>query len=263
MEEGTASRTARGVAAHRLDYDRVPAPYGNPAADEALTRDVAAGLDRPPGTRMHERLRARTAFFDQVVVTSIDRGITQVVIGAAGYDGRAYRYAKPGVRWFELDHPVTQADKRARIDRLGISGPHPVFAAADFTRDPVAATLRAAGLDPAAASLFLLEGIAVYLELPVLASVFADFREVAAPGSLLAISVTTQARDTPARQRFEQRVAELGEPVRSSLLPDEAETLLVAAGWQPTQDDPWSRSAGLLLARAATSPSASRTERCR
>jgi len=63
---------------------------------------------------MHEYIRARTAFFDRVVVSAIDRGVAQVVIGGAGYDGRAFRYAKPGVRWFEVDHPATQADKRAR-----------------------------------------------------------------------------------------------------------------------------------------------------
>ena len=67
MDEGSASVTARRVAAHRLDYDRLQAPYGDPAADDALARDVAAGMDTPGG-RMHDYLRARTAFFDRVVV---------------------------------------------------------------------------------------------------------------------------------------------------------------------------------------------------
>jgi hypothetical protein len=98
---------------------------------------------------MHEYIRARTAFFDRVVVSSIDRGIAQVVIGGAGYDGRAFRYAKPGVRWFEVDHPATQADKLERITRLGLATPQVSFIAADFTADPVAEPLIAAGLDPA------------------------------------------------------------------------------------------------------------------
>jgi methyltransferase (TIGR00027 family) len=256
MRDGTASRTAQGVAAHRLDYDRIPAPYGDPAADDALNRDVAAGLNRPPGTRMHEYLRARTAFFDRVVVTSLERGITQVVSGGAGYDGRAYRYAKPGVRWIELDHPATQADKRERIARLGLLGPHLSFAAADFTSDRVADTLRAVGLDPDVPSLFLLEGVAVYLELPVLESVLVAFREVTVPGSLLAISVSTRTAKSAARDQFDQRVAELGEPARSSLPPDEADALLTATGWQLTHDSTRLRWAGLLLARASLSAGA-------
>jgi len=34
------------------------------------------------------------------------------VILGAGYDDRALRFRSPGVRFFELDHPDTQADKR-------------------------------------------------------------------------------------------------------------------------------------------------------
>src|SRR3984957_1507999 len=64
MKDGTASHTARRVAAHRLEYERVAAGYGDPAADRALTADVAGGQEPTPG-RMHEYLRARTAFFDQ------------------------------------------------------------------------------------------------------------------------------------------------------------------------------------------------------
>ena len=163
MKERTASRTARSVAARRLEYDRVTAPYGDPAADEALTRDVADGLTPAPGP-MHEYIRARTAFFDRAVVHALGQGVTQVVIGGAGYDGRAFRYAKPGVRWFEVDHPATQADKQARVSRLGLAASQLSFIPADFTADPVAAPLLAAGLDPGRPALFLFEGVAVYLE---------------------------------------------------------------------------------------------------
>src|SRR5690242_5938271 len=169
MEDGGPSVTARRVAAHRLTFDRVAAGYGDPAADEALANDVGDGLTVPAG-RMHEYLRARTAFFDRLVTGIIDRGGRQIVTGAAGYDGRALRYAKPGVSWFEVDHPATQRDKLRRLERLGIAAPGVRFVEADFTRDPVADRLRAAGLDPAVATLFLLEGVAVYLEAAVLES---------------------------------------------------------------------------------------------
>ena len=166
MKDGTASHTARSVAAHRLEYERVAADHGDPAADQALTADVAGGQEPTPG-RMHEYLRARTAFFDPTVVNALDRGVRQVVIGGAGYDGRALRYARPGVAWFELDHPSTQADKVERVARLDLEYGHVRFIAADFTADPIAEPLLAAGLDPARPTLFLLEGVAVYLERPV------------------------------------------------------------------------------------------------
>ena len=199
MKDGVASQTARNVAARRLTYERVPADYGQPEADIALMRDVAAGLEASPG-RMHEYIRTRTAFFDRVVVRAVDAGVRQVVVGAAGYDGRSLRYAKPGVRWFEVDHPATQADKLERLGRLGIDAAHVRFVAADFREDPVAARLREAGLDVRRPALFLFEGIAVYLEDSVTESVLAQFREVTVAGSLLAISVSVSSGSSGASE---------------------------------------------------------------
>ena len=102
------SVTARRVAAHRLAFSRVQAPYGAPAADEALAADVAAGL-AAPANRMDDYLAARTSFFDRTVVSAIDRGVRQVVVGAAGYDGRGMGPAggqsvyKRYWRWAEPD----------------------------------------------------------------------------------------------------------------------------------------------------------------
>ena len=274
MEDGGPSITARRVAAYRLGFTRVPAAYGDPAADEALAADVAAGREAP-ASRMHDYLAARTSFFDRMVVAAIGRGVRQIVVGGAGYDGRALRYAKPGVRWFEVDHPATQRDKRERLERLGIAAPHVRFVAADFTRDPVADRLLAAGLDAGAPSLFLLEGVAVYLEPAVLETVLDQFRQVAAAGSRLAISVSlSRDHDADARARFQASVAAMGEPARSTFDAAQAEDLLASTGWRimAGHDDPDDqdaaakrarlRSAGLLLASAGPrSPQAARRPR--
>src|SRR5260370_32121794 len=261
MEDGGPSETARRVAAHRLGFTRVPAAYGDPAADEALAADVAAG-HVATANRMHDYLAARTAFFDRTVVRAVDGGVRQVVIGAAGYDGRAFRYARPGVRWFRVDHPATQRDKLRRLERLGLAASHVRFVEADFTRDPVADRLRAAGLDAAASSLFLLEGIAVYLEPAVLESVLDQFREGAPPGSGLAISVSLSASLGDAgRARFQAALAALGEPARSALSAADTEALLAPTGWRPGKQEAGAGrdrllSAGLLLAAAAPRTSA-------
>jgi methyltransferase (TIGR00027 family) len=257
MDDGGPSVTARRVAAHRLGFSRVPAAYGVPAADEALAADVAAGLVAP-ANRMRDYLAARTSFFDRTVAGAIDRGVRQVVVGAAGYDGRAFRYAKPGVRWFEVDHPATQRDKLARLERLGVAAPHIRFVEADFTRDPVADRLRAAGLEASVPSLFLLEGVAVYLEPAVLETVLEQFRQVAAPGSRLTISVSlSREHDEGARARFQAAMAALGEPARSTFDAGQAEALLVRTGWRtiPGREETAAkrerlRSAGLLTASA-------------
>jgi methyltransferase (TIGR00027 family) len=250
MKDGTASDTARSVAAHRLEYERVAADYGDPAADQSLTVDVADGRE-PTHGRMHEYLRARTAFFDRAVVRALERGVRQVVIGGAGYDGRALRYAKPGVRWFEVDHPATQSDKVERVARLNVAAGHIRFIPADFTADPIAEPLLAADLDPVSPTLFLLEGVAVYLERPVVERVLAAFRQVAANGSELAMSVSTGTATAQERSRFQERVAQLGEPARSQFTHDQARDLLAAVGWELSAAPGRQLSAGLLLARAA------------
>jgi methyltransferase (TIGR00027 family) len=266
---GSPSITARRVAAYRLGFTRVPAPYGDAAADQALSADVAAGHE-PAAGRMREYLDARTRFFDRVVVGAIGRGVRQVVVGAAGYDGRAFRYARSGVRWFEVDQPATQRDKRERLERLGIAVRHVRFVEADFTSDPVAERLTAAGLDPARPGLFLLEGVAVYLEPAVLERVLRQFRQVARSGSRLAISVSRSGTDAEARSRFQAAVAALGEPARSALEADEATGVLARTGWQVMSgedaDDPEAaarrarlRSAGLLTATAGPTTSSGPT----
>jgi methyltransferase (TIGR00027 family) len=66
-----------------------------------------------------QRMARRTAFFDRASLAALERGVRQVVVLGAGYDGRALRFATPGVTWFEVDHPATQSDKRARLAALG------------------------------------------------------------------------------------------------------------------------------------------------
>jgi methyltransferase (TIGR00027 family) len=223
------------VAAHRLGFDCVGVPFGDASADEQLSRDVAGAVDVGSSSdRMVGYLRARTSFFDQVVVRAIDGGIGQIVIAAAGYHGRALRYGHSGVRWFELDHPDTQRDRQMRLDRLGIDVSHIRSVPADFTTDDVAGALRRAGLDPGAASLFTVEGVVAYLSRSLVASLFAAFRAVAAPGSLAAVSVSTAASDSGApvaRARFRREVWALGEPAAASLTVDEAPELFGANGW--------------------------------
>jgi methyltransferase (TIGR00027 family) len=263
MKDGTASYTAQRVAARRLSFPRAEAPYGNPAADEALAADLAAGM-QPGEGGMQRHLRTRTAFFDHVVVSAIARDVPQIVVAGAGYDGRALRYAKPGVRWFELDHPDTQRDKLDRLRRLGIDAGSIRFAAADFSTDPVTGPLLAAGLRPDAGALFLLEGVAVYLDKDVLERLLAQFREVTTGDGRLAISVSTDSsvRGSQGRSLLAERVAALGETMRSVLEPGEATDLLARAGWRVLEparapdadaaaDRERMRASGLLFARAA------------
>jgi methyltransferase (TIGR00027 family) len=231
---GEASRTARNVAGVRFGVGRLPAPYGDPEAADRLTR-LAAGEPTAAEHPMNRYLAARTRFFDRRLTAALDAGIGQVIVAAAGYDDRALRYGQPGVRWFEVDHPDTQADKRARLGLLGADCGHVRFVPADFACDDVAARLAAAGCDPTRRSVVLAEGIAVYLDLPELSALLYGLRNAVPAGSWLVISLSVET-DSPERQArraaFQRRVAALGEPARSTLTASGAGPLLAAAGWR-------------------------------
>jgi methyltransferase (TIGR00027 family) len=180
-------------------------------------------------------LAARTRFFDRQVVAALDGGVGQVITAAAGYDARALRYARPSVRWFEVDHPDTQTDKRAAFARLSIEAHDIRFVAADFGVDDVACRLAEAGCDPKRPSLVLAEGIAAYLSIPVLTQLLDGLKRAVGAGSRLVISLSVEA-DSPERTArradFHQRVAGAGEPARSTLTAVDAGSLLESTGWK-------------------------------
>lgn len=257
------------MAAYRLAHPRLDAPHGRPQDDERLARDVAGGIEFTPSERMARYLQARTAFFDRVVVNSLGRGVTQIAAVGAGYDGRALRYEAPGVRWFELDHPATQTDKRQRLERLGIPTPNVTFVAVDFVAGGTAAALQAAGWNPDAASLMLCEGVAVYLPLPVFAALLADLRALATAGTRLALSLMAPGKadgsgpadrsdpaERPDRERFRERVAALGEPVRNELGAEDTAALLAEARWRPIELSESARRVGFTVAAPAWEPAA-------
>jgi len=251
------SVTAMRVAARRLSIPRLATGYGRPDEEERLARDLSASLSA--GTAgplpadaslpLDRHLEGRTRFFDRVVVGALESGISQVAILAAGYDGRALRYAKPGVRWFEIDHPATQADKQGRLARLAVATPQVAFAAADFTEDDVAAALAGAAHDPTLPTLFLCEGIAVYLEPAVLGRLLRSIRSRAAAGSRLAISLSAEPGSAEAeerRQRFEAAVGAAGEPARNRVTAITAAALFAETGWRELLPEahPEERAAG-------------------
>jgi methyltransferase (TIGR00027 family) len=227
------SRTSQVVALTRAGLARPHSPGGDPGAQRRLCRGM-----RPTETdRLRPSLAARTRFFDEQVLAAISAGVGQVVIVGAGYDDRALRFRSPGVRFFELDHPDTQADKARRLRAMRAARGGPIQAPADFRHDDVADILRACGHDAAQPSLFVCEGLLVYLDQPACVRLLAALRARAAAGSTLAasLSVHREGQDSArvvvvanARRRDGQTEPWL------TILPAAAHLELIArAGWQP------------------------------
>ncbi len=260
MRVGRPSVTARWVAAHRdrLARSRPSTPSGDQRGEHALSRDVsgifAVPVGRPTG------LAQRTAFIDNEVAGALSRGVTQLVVVGAGYDGRALRFAGDATRWWEVDLAGTQQDKRRRLGALGVTTEHVTFVPLNLLTDDLGAALEARGHDATVPSLFVCEGLFSYLTLEVVATLCATLRDRASAGSVLVstylVIPEVQGRGGPVlRGVMDQLLRVIGEPRRSEFLPGDAEKLMVVTGWRParSQRSPasWLGRGSHLLALAA------------
>ncbi|SHG94459.1 class I SAM-dependent methyltransferase [Streptoalloteichus hindustanus] len=165
MRRSTPSATAQNVALARAHLTHTGVLH-DPWA-RTMLRPRWAVIARAPRRRPFARwgrstaftlVAARTRFYDDAVRSAVDQGVRQVVVLAAGYDSRAWRLARPGVRFFEVDHPATRADKRRRAPAGG-----PRFGSVDLETEPLDRALLAAGLATDEPALFTVEGLTMYL----------------------------------------------------------------------------------------------------
>jgi O-methyltransferase involved in polyketide biosynthesis len=248
------------VALTRAGLDRPHSRDGDPGAQRALCEGMAF---TPPGW-LRPGIEARTRFVDGQVTAALASGVQQIVICGAGYDDRALRFRTEGVRFFELDHPATQADKAARLRAVGAEGvrflelDHPatqadkagrlramgaegeglIVVAADFGTDDVAAVLDRAGHDRGCPSLFICEGLLVYLDQPTCHRLLAGLAARAQAASVLAVSLSTHAAGldsaaVAAAANARRRTGE-AEPWRTILPADEYLALVADSGWAVT-----------------------------
>lgn len=165
---------------------------------------------------MQYEASARQTFFDSVVARSLVN-VTQFVTLGAGFDTRAYRLPKQAdVRCFEVDTPKTQAIKRQMLAQSNIDTTGVTFVPADFEKEDWLERLTSAGFDRNQPTLFLWEGVIVYLEPR---AVEETLRKIAscAKGSLVAFDYfTSEPLESPALYwRFARASTKAaGEPIK-------------------------------------------------
>lgn len=127
------------------------------------------------------------------IVAGFARGVDQCVILGAGLDSTAYRLGArhPGVRFFEVDHPGSQAWKRERLDAMNVPPPaNLTYASVDFERDALLPALMAAGLRLDRPAVVTWLGVSMYLDRRTMDGVLGTFAEFA-PGSDLIMDYAT------------------------------------------------------------------------
>jgi methyltransferase (TIGR00027 family) len=222
--DSTASKTALMVCAYRARATKAPKPIINDPWADALAgsdgHEIARLLDSrfPP---MELWLTLRVAYLDRLVGLAVDRmNVRQVVILGAGYDTRAARLPRAGVRFFEVDHPATQAAKRERLARVaGYPVDAATYVTCNFEREDPIERLGANGFDAREPALVIWEGVVPYLTEPAIRATAArlasglDARSLIAfdfVGKKFAAGQSASEGDRATRAY----VGDLGEPIR-------------------------------------------------
>jgi len=232
MRRQRPSFTARSVALIRSRLPRPTTPEGDANAERQLYEGLRLQFGLPLfAGRGHTSIAERTAFIDEETLLALTNSITQVVIVGAGYDGRALRFRTPGVRFFEVDHPATQVDKRRRLDRLGVSITQVRFVPINLISERLKDVLSQTDYRREDASIFLCEGLVRYLPKTCVRRLFSDLRAMAAPGSKLILNNREYLAPIGLSRRW-IFLSLLGEPICSTFTIGETTRLLNSAGWQ-------------------------------
>ena len=234
-----ASRTALMVTAFRARAS---------ARDDAVCDDPwSAGLAGSDGHKYARRfdvafphmelwVACRTRFFDECVGHFVSRGVGQVVVLGAGFDTRAARLRREGVRFFEVDHPATGREKLRRLERLdGYPIDAATYVPCDFEREDFLEQLGAHGFLRDQPALLLWEGVSPYLTRSAVQQTLDRVARGCHPASVLGFDYFSSRLSEGARIRDEDKavldaLADFGEPVRFGT--NDAVPLLYEAGFR-------------------------------
>ncbi|OBH37319.1 SAM-dependent methyltransferase [Mycobacterium intracellulare] len=210
--------TATIVAAGRAMATKDPRGLINDAFAEPLVRavgldlftkmmdgelDMSAIADVSPAVAraMVDGNAVRTKYFDDYVLNAAGRGIRQVVILASGLDTRAYRLPWPtGTVLYEIDQPQVMEFKATTLAELGARSLTTLRALSVDLRADWPTALRGAGLDSAAPTAWLAEGLLMYLRPADQDRLFDNITALSASGSRIATEFVTSIVDFDAER---------------------------------------------------------------
>jgi methyltransferase (TIGR00027 family) len=187
----------------------------------------------------YEYVIARTRYIDAAFERALAEHFDQIVLFGAGFDSRAVRFREESgkTRTFELDVPITQKAKieRFRQCRLDVP-PNLTFVSLDFEKELIAEKLIASGFDARGRSLFVLEGITMYLEPAAADATFRTIEAISTAGSRLVfdylrISVLRGEATVYGQREMARAVADVNEQWHFGLEPENVPAFLANRGF--------------------------------
>lgn len=189
-------------------------------------------------------IMARVRYFDDFVKKSIEDGLEQLVILGAGYDTRAYRIEeiKENVNIFEMDHPNTQGFKIEKIKEIFGSTPeNVVYVPVDFEKEKISEKLIENGFISSKKTLFILEGLVMYIPPESVAEIFLFITENSAKGSRVIFdyypqSVVDGTSKLEIGQNIRNHLIKIGEPLQFGIKEEEMTNFLKEFGFSSIEN---------------------------
>ncbi|MEB3293633.1 MAG: SAM-dependent methyltransferase [Synechococcales bacterium] len=178
--------TARMMAVMRSrETNRADRLFNDPFAAQLAGEEAFQQVDLKLTSQDQTYIAVRTRFFDDFLANS---QINQVVLLAAGLDTRAYRLPwTPDMAVYELDHPEVLAYKADLLKYTSPSCKHHLIAA-DLTQ-PWEEKLLSAGYSPTSPSVWLIEGLLMYLSEAQVHALLASVSNLSTHGSQLGVDL--------------------------------------------------------------------------
>jgi methyltransferase (TIGR00027 family) len=248
------SKMAELIALHRVAESALPEgqricydPYAVHFVDPEVIEFARKNPEKTKAMREHyERLfpglgnsiRARVRYFDDFVKAAIGKCLEQLVILGAGYDTRAYRIEGMNkIRVFEVDHPVTQGIKIDKIKKIFGSLPeHVVYVPIDFESEDLGQRLLEKGYDKSKRTLFVMEGLIMYIPPEAVDETLSFTVNNSAKGSEVLFdyflqSVVDGTCELEAGKNMRDFAAQQGEPFLFGIKEGEVEAFLAERGF--------------------------------
>jgi methyltransferase (TIGR00027 family) len=182
----------------------------------------------------------RHRYIDDCLLGALAGDVEQVVVLGAGYDMRAYRFARElGDRpVFEVDYPATSQRKARIVARhlRELPAANVRIVEVDFQTDSLRDRLHGAGLRQGARTFFLWEGVAMYLSRDAVKGTLAELRDMSAARSEIALDLwrLPEGADVlSAAARLSANALDLiGEPVTFAIHPEDTGPFLERLGYR-------------------------------
>jgi methyltransferase (TIGR00027 family) len=255
MRGNQTSLTAAGIAITRAIESEKPAdericydPYARQFAPGWLYAFTAFfvknGYAEWRGSGVMGFLVARERYIDDVLLQFLEKGLQQLVILGAGYDSRAYRFEelKGRVKVFEVDHHATQADKLAKLKAImGQTPVHVTYVRNNSNTQAIQQRLPESGYDPSLKTLFVWQGVTMYLTPKAVDETLRFVVQQSAAGSAIVFDYIYQLALVGVQKRGEvsnmRRYRFLtGEALTFGIEEGKVETFLEQRGFHKVQD---------------------------